>query len=150
MLKKLFFTVCFSLFLSLNVSAETGKPLDLTAYKGKVVLVDFWASWCAPCRKSFPWLNEMQNKYGSKGLVILGVNVDENSADAQRFLKENPAIFKLVYDPQGQHASFYDLPGMPTTLMFDRTGKLSHKHAGFLTAKVNEYEQQIIKSLAAK
>lgn len=142
--------MCLTLFLSTTVSAESGKPLDLTAYKGKVVLVDFWASWCAPCRKSFPWLNEMENKYGSKGLVILGVNVDENSEDAQRFLKENPAIFKLVYDPKGQHASFYDLPGMPTTLIFNRQGKLVHRHAGFLTANINEYEQQIIKSLAVK
>ena len=150
MLNKLFITFFFSLFLSANVFAEEGKPLDISAYKGKVVLVDFWASWCAPCRKSFPWLNDMQKQYASKGLVILGVNVDENPQDAQRFLKENPAIFKLIYDPKGQHASFYDLPGMPTTLIFDRQGKLAHRHSGFLTAKVQEYEQLIVQSLATK
>ena len=127
--------------------ADKGKPLDISVYKGKVVLVDFWASWCAPCRKSFPWLNEMQNKFFNKGLIILGVNVDESSSDAQQFLKQNPAIFKILYDPQGQYASYYKLPGMPTTLIFNRQGNLQYQHVGFKLNKVKEYEQQINQAL---
>jgi len=134
--------------ISSMASAGDGKPVDISAYKGKVVMVDFWASWCGPCRKSFPWLNEMHRTKSSKGLMIIGVNVDENSQDAQQFLKKNPAVFKLIYDPKGQHASFYDLPGMPTTLIFDRQGKLVHKHAGFKTNKTKEYEQVIDQVLA--
>jgi thiol-disulfide isomerase/thioredoxin len=131
-------------------TASNGKAIDIVAYQGKVVLVDFWASWCAPCRKSFPWLNEMQEKYGSQGLIILGVNVDENSQDAKQFLKENPAVFNLIYDPKGQHATYYEIPGMPTTLIFNRQGELHHKHAGFKVNKIQEYEQAIIQALAVK
>src|SRR5262245_55408274 len=75
--------------------------LDLSHYRGRLVLVDFWASWCAPCRQSFPWLNEMQSRYGKRGLVVVGVNVDRQRADADRFLKETPAKFQIVYDPDG-------------------------------------------------
>ncbi|HFC93033.1 MAG TPA: TlpA family protein disulfide reductase, partial [Leucothrix mucor] len=79
-LKQLVFGICLLIGLSsLSWATDKGKPIDLTAYKGKVVLVDFWASWCSPCRQSFPWLNKMQQKYEAKGLVIIGANVDENS-----------------------------------------------------------------------
>jgi thiol-disulfide isomerase/thioredoxin len=115
-----------------------------------VVVLDFWASWCIPCRKSFPWLNEMQKKKSSQGLVIIGVNVDENTQDAKDFLKENNAIFDLIYDPKGQHASYYDIPGMPTTLIFDRKGKLSHQHSGFKTNKTKEYEAVLDRVLTAQ
>ncbi len=128
--------------------AEDGKPVDLSDYQGKVVLVDFWASWCAPCRQSFPWLNEMHRTKSSQGLVVIGVNVDENAEDAKRFLDKNPALFKLIYDPKGQHASYYKLPGMPTTLIFDRQGKLQHRHSGFKTNKIKEYTQAVDQMLA--
>lgn len=140
--------IVFLFVVSTTAWSADGKPIDISAYKGKVVLVDFWASWCAPCRKSFPWLNKMHQTKTSKGLVIIGVNVDENSQDAKHFLEQNKALFKLIYDPKGQHASFYNIPGMPTTLIFDRQGKLHHQHSGFKTKKIGEYEQVIDQILA--
>jgi len=131
------------LITQVSAVAADGKPVDISAYKGKVVMLDFWASWCAPCRKSFPWLNQMNTDKSAKGLVIIGVNVDEDNADAQHFLKQNPAVFKLIYDPEGEHASFYNIPGMPTSLIFDRNGKLVHQHSGFKNKNTTEYEQII-------
>ncbi len=148
-LKQLVFGICLLIGLSsLSWATDKGKPIDLTAYKGKVVLVDFWASWCSPCRQSFPWLNKMQQKYEAKGLVIIGANVDENSEDANKFLKKHPALFKLLFDPKGEHARYYKIPGMPTTLIFDRKGVLRHSHSGFKKKKTQEYEQIIEKALA--
>lgn len=139
--------VCLSLTSFTAMAA--GKPFDLSAYKGKVVMVDFWASWCGPCRQSFPWLNEMKAKKQAQGLVILGVSVDEDLQDAKKFLTANPATFDIIYDPKGEYASYYDIPGMPTSLIFDRDGKLQHQHSAFKLNKVAEYEQYIDQALAA-
>jgi thiol-disulfide isomerase/thioredoxin len=128
--------------------ADEGKPLDLTPYKGKVVLVDFWPSWCPPCRESFPWLNKISEEKAAQGLIVLGVNVDEDSQDAKQFLVENKAIFNTLYDPTAQYASYYKLVGMPTTLIFDRQGKLAHQHSGFEKSKTEDYEQAIDQVLA--
>lgn len=148
-LKQLIFGVCLLIGLSsVSWATDKSKPIDLSAYKGKVVLVDFWASWCAPCRESFPWLNKMQQKNSTKGLIIIGVNVDENSEDAQQFLKKHPALFKLLFDPEGKHPLYYNILGMPTTLIFDRKGILRHQHLGFKQKKTQEYEQIIEQALA--
>jgi cytochrome c biogenesis protein CcmG, thiol:disulfide interchange protein DsbE len=121
---------------------SAGEPLDLSQHRGKVVLVDFWASWCEPCRHSFPWLNEMQAKYGDR-LVIIGVNVDRERADAKRFLTQVPAQFQLIYDPAGELAAQYDVLGMPSSYVFDTAGKLVDKHIGFRKALRAEREAQL-------
>ena len=144
LIKKITQIVFVGLVLIQTATASAdGKPVDISAYKGKVVMLDFWASWCAPCRKSFPWLNQMHANKSAKGLVIIGVNVDENNADAQDFLQQNKADFKLIYDPNGEHASFYNIPGIPTTLIFDRNGKLVNQHSGFKNKNIAEYERLI-------
>ncbi len=135
------------LFLSPQVFAD-GKKIDLSSYKGKVVVIDFWASWCVPCRKSFPWLNKMQNNLKTKGLVILGVNVDENNKDAKNFLDKYPANFSIIFDPQGKHAEYYKIIGMPSSLVFDRQGNLVEQHVGFKEKYIEEYENTINKILA--
>lgn len=117
-------------------------PAPLDGYAGKVVYVDFWASWCTPCAESFPWLNTLEKKFGSR-LAVVGVNVDESSADADRFLKRHPAQFDIVRDPQGRIASHYTLPGMPTALILDEQGKVVHIHSGFRRADVADYEAVI-------
>ena len=117
-------------------------PTPLDGYAGKVVYVDFWASWCAPCAESFPWLNTLQQKFGSR-LAVVGVGVDEDSADADRFLKRHPAQFDIVRDPQGHIASHYTLPGMPTALILDEHGKVVHIHSGFRHADIADYEAAI-------
>lgn len=121
-------------------------PAPLDGYAGKVVYVDFWASWCTPCAESFPWLNTLQEKFGSR-LAVVGVNVDESSADADRFLKRHPAQFDIVRDPQGRVAGHYRLPGMPTALILDEHGTVVHIHSGFRRADVADYEAAIADAL---
>lgn len=135
------------LALSLHVtSARAAELLDLEQHRGKVVLLDFWASWCEPCRHSFPWLNEMQAKYGDR-LVIIGVNVDRERAEANRFLAQVPAGFQVIYDPAGELASKYQVMGMPSSYVFDTSGTLVDTHIGFRKALRAEREAQLRKLL---
>jgi thiol-disulfide isomerase/thioredoxin len=129
------------------MSSDAAEPLDLAQHRGKVVLVDFWASWCEPCRHSFPWLNEMQAKYGDR-LVVIGVNVDRERADASRFLAQVPAQFQVIYDAAGEIAAKYDLMGMPSSYVFDTSGQLVDTHIGFRKALAAEREAQLRKLLA--
>jgi thiol-disulfide isomerase/thioredoxin len=123
-------------------SSEAG-AFDLDRYRGNVVVLDFWASWCKPCRQSIPWLNEMRSRYGTRGLVIIGVNVDANRADAERFLVATPIDFDVVFDPHGMLAQRYALKGMPSTFVFDRDGRLVKTHLGFQQAKADAREAAI-------
>jgi thiol-disulfide isomerase/thioredoxin len=113
--------------------AESG-GFDLAHYHGKVVVVDFWASWCKPCRQSIPWLNEMHSRYAAQGLVIVGINVDAQRTDADRFMKSTPIDFQVVYDSKGELAQRFELQGMPSSFVFDRDGKLVATHLGFRQA----------------
>jgi cytochrome c biogenesis protein CcmG/thiol:disulfide interchange protein DsbE len=122
--------------------------LDLSAYRGKVVYVDFWASWCGPCRESFPWLDELVREYQSKDFVVIGVNVDKDRDRAERFLSENPADFPIVYDPRGDLASAYKVAGMPSAILIDRAGHIRFQHAGFSAKQKGLYEQQLQTLLA--
>jgi thiol-disulfide isomerase/thioredoxin len=124
-------------------------PLDLARLKGKVVVIDFWASWCAPCRQSFPWLNEMQAKYRDRGLVIIGVNVDRERAEAERFLRQTPADFNIVYDPEGTLAARYQVPGMPSSYVIGRDGQQAGVHIGFRSGMREEREAELERLLAA-
>jgi cytochrome c biogenesis protein CcmG, thiol:disulfide interchange protein DsbE len=130
-------------------AADAPDPLDLAHLRGKVVLVDFWASWCEPCRHSFPWLNAMQAKYAARGLVVIGVNVDRERADADRFLRDVPAEFRIVYDPTGALASHYDLPGMPVSYVIGPKGEVIGRHIGFRNALRDERETELQKLLEA-
>jgi cytochrome c biogenesis protein CcmG/thiol:disulfide interchange protein DsbE len=121
--------------------------LDLARYRGKLVVVDFWASWCAPCRQSFPWLNSVQSRYGERGLIVIGVNVDRERAEADRFLREVPAQFPIVYDPAGTLAARYQLLGMPSSFVFGPNGELLSTHVGFKLATRAEREAELAKLL---
>jgi cytochrome c biogenesis protein CcmG, thiol:disulfide interchange protein DsbE len=110
-------------------------PLDLARHRGRVVIVDFWASWCKPCRQSIPWLNSMRERYGASGLTIIGVNVDAERGDADRFLRDVPIEFEIVFDPDGVLARQFKVQAMPSSYIFDRTGKLVETHLGFRDAR---------------
>jgi len=116
---------------------------DLSQYKNKVVYLDFWASWCGPCRKSFPWLNEIETKYKKQGLVVIGVNLDTELDQAKQFLKEVPANFRVFSDPDGKLAEKYKLIGMPSSFVIDGKGQVRHRHVGFKKNKTDEYEKSI-------
>ena len=122
--------------------------LDLADYRGKVVIVDFWASWCVPCRQSFPWLNAMYDEYTDDGLVILGVNTDVDADEAQQFLEEIPAKFEIVYDPEGELAREFGVVAMPSNYVFGRDGELDMRHLGFLRSRRDEYEAVIQRLIA--
>jgi cytochrome c biogenesis protein CcmG/thiol:disulfide interchange protein DsbE len=134
--------------VSSNTTAAA--DFDLQEFRGKVIVLDFWASWCVPCRRSFPWMNSMQEKYGDEGLVIIGVNLDAVDADAQAFLQETPAEFRIVSDPQGTLAREHDVIAMPTSYIFDRDGKLVTRHLGFKVKRQEEYEALLVETLNRK
>lgn len=104
--------------------------LNLEQYRGKVVYLDFWASWCQPCQQTFPWMDAMQKKYPDD-IVFIAVNFGENPEDTQEFLKRFPADIKFVYDPLVQIAREYGVPGLPYSFIYGRNGELLGKHAGF-------------------
>ena len=108
-----------------------GAPVALEKLRGKVVYVDFWASRCGPCKRSFPWMGEMQKKYGDGGFAVVAINVDKKRADAERFLAVTPGAFTIVYDPAGSVAGAYDVKGMPTSYLVDRAGKIVAVDSGF-------------------
>ncbi|NLG77765.1 MAG: TlpA family protein disulfide reductase [Xanthomonadaceae bacterium] len=135
------------LTLFAGAPAANAQGLDLSPYRGKIVLVDFWASWCTPCRHSFPWLDSMQKRYENQGLVVLGVNVDRERAAAERFLRDVPVQFEILYDPQGVLATKYELLGMPSSFVFGPDGKLLITHVGFKTSERDEREREIARLL---
>ena len=139
--------LAFLLLLPISSNAYAANEFDLREFQGKVVVLDFWASWCVPCRRSFPWMNNMQEKYADQGLVIIGVNLDAVDADAQDFLRETPANFRIISDPDGALAREYDVIAMPTSYIFDRNGDLVTRHLGFKVRRQEEYEALLAETL---
>ncbi|MDH5432490.1 MAG: TlpA family protein disulfide reductase [Gammaproteobacteria bacterium] len=130
------------------VNAED--KLNLSQYKGKIVYLDFWASWCKPCKKSFPWMNKMRETYSNDQLVILAVNLDKEKKLADEFLAKNPAKFTIIYDENSDLAKQYQIPGMPSSILFDQNGKVIKVESGFFEKKIPQYEkafQQAITNL---
>ena len=123
--------------------------LSLQSLRGKVVYLDYWASWCAPCRQSFPFMNELQTRYGDKGLVIVAVTIDTELADVHRFLAKYPANFTIAYDPDGATAKTLALKGMPTSFVIDRHGEIVSTHIGFRELEKSKIEKKIKALLAA-
>jgi len=121
---------------------------QIASHKGEVVYIDFWASWCGPCRKSFPWMNHMQTTYKSQGLKVISINLDNDKVLAEEFLANYPADFDVVYDPKGVLAQHFKLKGMPNSFIINKKGKLVSAHVGFTKKKQIEYEKEILELLA--
>jgi len=143
----------FSLLLSNAIFAAGSAPnfdldgvdgkVKLSDYQGKVVYLDFWASWCGPCRKSFPWMNEMQSRFEKKGFRVIAVNLDIKRADADKFLAQLKPNFDIAFDPQGAVAGLYELQGMPSAYLIDRGGNLHSVHQGFRNRDISVLEGEI-------
>ena len=131
---------------TLNLPARQGS-VDLSALKGKVVYLDFWASWCAPCRQSFPWMNEMQARYGNQGLRVVAVNLDAQRKDADKFLAEVPANITIAFDPQGDSPKRYQIKGMPSSVLIGADGKVLATHTGFRDDQRAQLEQMLVAAL---
>ncbi|MDH3429077.1 MAG: TlpA family protein disulfide reductase [Gammaproteobacteria bacterium] len=129
-------------------AAGSEATFDLAEHEGKVVIVDFWASWCVPCRRSFPWLNAMHDAHADKGLVIIGVNLDEERAAAEEFLREFPPSFRIFYDTSKDLARKFDVIAMPSSFLIGRDGEIRKRHYGFKVRKQEEYETAIVEALS--
>jgi thiol-disulfide isomerase/thioredoxin len=154
---------CIMLFVCRSVFAEL-KPgdtfPDLKSFKvegtlpetlkGKTVFVDFWASWCTPCKESFPVLNELTKKYSSQGLVIIGVNLDETKADMEHFLKAQPASFVVVRDASETIVKKLGIRTFPSSFILDGDGKVRFIHSGFHGEKTKKQYIEEIESLLGK
>jgi thiol-disulfide isomerase/thioredoxin len=123
---------------------------DLQRYKGQVLYVDFWASWCGPCAKSFPFLNELHQQFKDQGLQIVGVNLDEVADDAKAFLVKNPASFAVRADATKQCAKDFDVKAMPTSYIVDRKGMIHHVHLGFRPGDAEDLRALVEKLLGEK
>ncbi|MBY0501765.1 MAG: TlpA family protein disulfide reductase [Alphaproteobacteria bacterium] len=134
--------------------AETMKPFSLPSlsgegtvssesHKGKVILVDFWASWCEPCKASFPAYNELYEKYKDQGLEIIAINIDDNKENALEFLDKYPASFHVASDTGKNTAQAYNLSTMPSLFIIDRSGNIAHTHAGYHKGDMAEIEQEV-------
>jgi cytochrome c biogenesis protein CcmG, thiol:disulfide interchange protein DsbE len=124
--------------------------VSLAALKGKVVYVDFWASWCGPCKQSFPAMNELQSKYRAQGFEIVAVNLDAKRADADKFLAEVPAQFTVAFDAKGDSARRFEVKGMPSSYLIGRDGKVIAAHKGFKDEDRKELDARIAQALGAR
>lgn len=111
--------------------------------RGKVMLVDFWASWCGPCRQSFPWLKTLQERYAGKGLEIVAINLDKDRGAADAFLSQYAAPFTVAFDPSGKTAKAFHVWGMPSGFLVDPTGAILYSYVGFDPKDAGRVEARI-------
>ena len=125
-------------------------PLDLQQYRGKVIYLDFWATWCPPCKKSMPFLNALRNELMDQGFEIVAISVDEDSEDALNFLQQYPVDYVMAMDPSGLCPEQYDVKAMPSAYFIDRQGIIRFIHLGFRERDEKEIRQRVLELLAEK
>ena len=140
-------------FLSLHASADSapdftlpsskGDNVRLAEQRGQVVMLNFWASWCGPCRKEMPLLDAMYQRYSSAGFVLYGVNVEEDNTDAKKLLKELGVTFPVLFDTESKASSLYNVDAMPTTVVIDKKGQVRYVNRGYKDGDENKYRDQI-------
>lgn len=138
------------LWATFPLAVNAADALQLDDYHGKVVVLDFWASWCVPCRRSFPWMNRMHAKYAEDGVVVIAVNLDNDLDDAHAFLQQYSVDFVVAYDHDRSLAREYGVQVMPSSFVIGRDGKIAASHLGFKTAKTDEYEAAIVSALRSQ
>jgi peroxiredoxin len=120
-----------------------GENLKLSEYRGEVVLINFWASWCGPCRQEMPVLSELHDKYKALGFTVLGVNVEEDSSKARKLLQEMSVSFPVLLDNESVVSKQYDVIAMPSTVLVDRNGNMRYLHKGYKPGLEDVYLQQV-------
>ena len=126
-----------------QLTSAAGTPVNLAQYKGQVVMINFWASWCGPCRTEMPVLEQLHKKYKPMGFTMIGVNVEPDSATAVNWLKATPVTFPILFDTDSKVSKLYAVSGMPSTVIVDRKGNLRYLHRGYKEGDENEYLDQI-------
>lgn len=127
-----------------TLQSSTGENVRLAEQRGQVVMLNFWASWCGPCRKEMPLLDEMSKRYSAAGFVLYGVNVEEDNADAKKLLKELGVTFPVLFDTESKASSLYNVDAMPTTVVIDKKGEIRYVNRGYKPGDENKYRDQIL------
>jgi peroxiredoxin len=126
-----------------TLKSNSGENIRLSELRGEVVLINFWASWCGPCRQEMPILSELHDKYKAMGFTVLGVNVEENSSAARKLLKDMPVSFPVLFDNDSSVSKQYDVAAMPSTVLVDRNGDMRYLHKGYKPGLENTYVEQV-------
>lgn len=133
---------------ALELKTAKGTPFDMTALAGRVIYLDFWASWCGPCKESFPFMESLQKEFSAQGLEVLAVSLDRKPAAAASFLASRPVSFSLAYDAKGQSAGTCGVTGMPTCVLVDRKGVVHTVHTGFRSGDTKTLHDEVKALLA--
>ena len=128
----------------------TGETVQLATFRGKVVLIDFWASWCVPCKTSFPALDVLYREYQPRGLEVLAVNLDERRRDAETFLDDHPHRMMVLFDPKAAAPVAFRVKGMPTSFLIDKDGNIRFTHMGYSGDVDRSYRNEIAQLLAER
>ena len=127
-----------------TLQSNAGGQVSLASLKGKVVMVNFWATWCVPCRQEMPHLEALYEKYNSLGFELLAVNVEKNNAEgARKWLQETPVTFPVLFDPENQVTKLYKVQTMPSTVIIGRDGTMRFMHNGYKPGYENDYQTQV-------
>jgi thiol-disulfide isomerase/thioredoxin len=127
-----------------KLTGRGGKAIDLAQFKGQVVMINFWATWCGPCRQEMPLLEDIYKKYKPMGFTMLGVNVEPDAAGAEAWLgKQKPVSFPIAFDTDSKVSKLYKVAGMPSTVFVDRKGNVRVMHKGYKPGDENFYLSQI-------
>ncbi|MBI1422639.1 MAG: redoxin domain-containing protein [Gammaproteobacteria bacterium] len=127
-----------------TLKSRSGKNLRLSDFRGQVVLINFWASWCGPCRQEMPLLENLYKRYSKLGFTILGVNVDTDSSKANNYLRDITVSFPVVYDVTNAVSKNYNVNAMPTTVIVDRNGNMRFLHQGYKPGYEKDYKKQVV------
>ena len=126
-----------------TLKSNSGENLRLSEHRGEVVMINFWASWCGPCRQEMPLLEQLYSEYQPLGFTILGVNVEEDSSKAEALLSDIPVSFPVLFDTQSQVSKLYDVVAMPSTVLVDRDGNVRYLHHGYKPGYEQTYQEQV-------
>ncbi len=126
-----------------SLPARNGGVVSLSQFKGQVVMINFWASWCGPCRQEMPLLDNIYKHYSKLGFSLIGVNVEPDRKSAEEWLKQTPVSFPVLFDTQSIVSKLYGVPGMPTTVFIDRNGNVRMLHQGYKPGDENAYLNEI-------
>jgi len=132
-----------SLAPSFALPSRSGDTVTLAKYKGQVVMLNFWASWCGPCRHEMPLLDQMYKRYSALGFTLVGVNVEADTKDAEKWLAQTPVTFPVVFDKENKVSKLYDVNAMPSSVFIDRKGNVRYLHRGYKDGDESEYLNQI-------
>jgi len=126
-----------------TLNSRSGENLKLSEFRGEVVMVNFWASWCGPCRQEMPELESLYQRYKPMGFILLGINVDDQIKNADKMLKQIPVSFQVLYDSEHKVSDLYKVAAMPTTILIDRSGTIRDIHLGYQPGTEKLYQEQI-------